>query len=114
MLQTASCPPDRVGDRTEVITLNGECGLSTALHTEQRIVSALDAGTTDIIFDLRSVTSLRRSMLHVLFRALIRMGRNGRLVLVRPNAHVWALFEESGMDKAFATFAELKDAREAR
>jgi anti-anti-sigma regulatory factor len=42
------------------------------------------------------------------------MGRNGRLVLVRPNAHVWALFEESGMDKAFATFAELKDAREAR
>ena len=114
MLQTASCPSDKVGDRTEVITLHGECDLSTAFHTEQRIVSALDAGATSIIFDLQSVTSLGRSMLHVLLRALIRIGRNGRLVLVRPNAQVWALFEESGMDRAFATFAKLEDAREAR
>jgi anti-anti-sigma regulatory factor len=49
-------------------------------------------------------------MLQVLFRALIRMGQNGRLALVRPNAHVWALFEETGLDKGFSTFADLKGA----
>jgi anti-anti-sigma factor len=110
MAQTASFSSDRIGDGTEGLTLNGKCDLSTALHAEQRIVSALDAGTTEIIFDLRGVTSIGRSMLQVLFRALIRMGQNGRLVLVRPNAHVWALFEESGPDKGFSTFPDLKGA----
>jgi len=110
MAQTGSFSSDRIGDGTEVLTLNGKCDLSMALHAEQRIVSALDSGTTEIIFDLRGVTSLGRSMLQVLFRALIRMGQNGRLVLVRPNAHVWALFEESGLDKGFSTFSDLRGA----
>ena len=110
MLQTASRSSDKIGDRTEVLTLNGNCDLSTASYAEQRIISALDAGRTEIIFDLRGVTWLGRSMLQVLFRALIRMGQNGRLVLVRPNAHVWALFEESGMDRGFSTFADLEGA----
>jgi len=110
MVQTASFSPDRIGDRTEVLTLNGECDLSTAFHAEQQIVSALDAGATQIVFDLRGVTSLGRSMLHVLLRALIRMGQNGRMVLVRPSAAVWTVFEESGMDKAFASFADLEGA----
>jgi anti-anti-sigma factor len=94
----------------EILTLNGKCDLSTALLAEQRVVSALDAGTTEVIFDLRGVTSLDRSMLQVLFRALIRMGQHGRLALVRPNAHVWALFEETGLDRGFSTFADLEGA----
>jgi anti-anti-sigma factor len=110
MTQTASFSSDTIGDRVEVLTLNGECDLSTALHAEQQIVSALDAGRTEIIFDLRGVTSLDRSMLQVFFRALIRMGPSGRLVLIRPNAHVWALFEQSGLDQGFATFPDLKGA----
>jgi anti-anti-sigma factor len=110
MLQTASCSSDKIGDRTEVLTLNGRCDVTTAFYAEQRIVSALDAGSTEIIFDFRGVTSLGRSMLRVLFRGLIRMGRAGRLVLVRPNPRVWALFEESGMDAAFATFDDLEGA----
>ena len=110
MAQPASLPSDKLGGAAEVLTLNGKCGLPAALHTEQRIVSALDAGTTEIIVDMRGVTSLGRSALQVLFRALIRMGQNGRLVLVRPNPHVWALFEESGMDKGFSIFADLKGA----
>jgi anti-anti-sigma factor len=110
MIQTASFSSDTIGDRIEVLTLNGECDLSTALHAEQRIVSALDAGRTEIIFDLRGVTSLDHSMLQVFFRALIRMGPNGRLGLIRPNAHVWALFEQSGLDQGFSTFPDLKGA----
>lgn len=110
MAQTASFSSDNTADGTEVLTLNGKCDLSTALNTEQRIVSALDAGATEIIFDLRGVTSIGRSMLQVLFRALLRMGQSGRLVLIRPNAQVWALFEESGMDKGFSTFSDLEGA----
>jgi anti-anti-sigma factor len=107
---TASFSSDRIGDGAEVLTLNGKCDLSTALLVEQRIASALAGGATEIIIDLRGVTSIGRSMLQVLFRALIRMGRNGRLVLVRPNAHVWARFEESGLDKGFSTFLDLQGA----
>ena len=110
MTQTASFSSDTIGDRTEVLTLNGRCDLSTALETEQRIVSALDAGRTAIIFDLRGISSIDRSMLQVLFRALVRIGQSGRLVLVRPNAHVWALFEQSGLDQGFSTFPDLRGA----
>jgi hypothetical protein len=49
-------------------------------------------------------------MLQVLFRALIRMGQDRRLILVRPNADVWARFEESGMDKGFSTVPDLRGA----
>jgi anti-anti-sigma factor len=110
MTETVSFSSERIGADTEVLTLSGPCDRSTALHAEQRIALALDAGTTEIIFDLRGVTSLGRSMLQVLFRCLIRMGQKGRLVLVRPNAGVWALFEQSGLDKGFSTFPDLKGA----
>ena len=110
MTQTASLSSDRIGDYTELVTLDGQCDRSTARNAEQRIVSALDAGRTEIVFDLRGVTSLGRSMLKVLFRALIRMGHNGRLVLIRPNASVWAHFEQSGLDKGFSSHTDLKGA----
>jgi anti-anti-sigma factor len=110
MSRTTSFSSDRIGAGTEVLTLNGKCDLSTALNAEQRIVSAIDGGTTEIIFDLRGVTSMSRSMLQMLFRALIRMGQRGRLVLVRPNPDVWAHFQESGLDKGFSTFSDLRGA----
>ena len=110
MARSTSFSSDRIGAGTEVLTLNGKCDLSTAVNAEQRIVSALDGGTTEIIFDLRGVTSMSRSMLQMLFRALIRMGQRGRLVLVRPNADVWARFQESGLDKGFSTFPDLRGA----
>jgi anti-anti-sigma regulatory factor len=110
MAQTVSFSSDRIGDAIEVLTLNGVCDLSTALDAEQRIGSAVDAGRTEIIFDLRGVTALGRPMLQMLFRALIRLGHNGRLLLVRPNASVWARFEQSGLSKGFSTFPDLKGA----
>jgi anti-anti-sigma factor len=110
MTQTASLSSDMIGDCTELLTLDGRCDRSTARNAEQRIVSALDAGRTEIVFDLRGVSSLGRSMLKVLFRALIRIGHNGRLVLVRPNASVWARFEQSGLDKGFSSHTDLKSA----
>ena len=84
MIQTASLSSDTLVDSTEILTLTGHCDLSAALQAEQRIDSAIDGGATDLIVDLRGVTSLDRPMLQVLFRALIRMGQNSRLTLVRP------------------------------
>ncbi len=110
MTETGFLSSDRLSAGTEILTLNGECDLSMARHAEQRIVSALAAGSSEIVFDLRGVTSLDRSMLQVLFRALIRIGHNGRLILVRPNPHMWTLFEQSGLDKGFSSFADLRGA----
>ena len=111
MTDTVLISSDKVGDHTEVLTLDGECQLSAALDAEQRIGAALEAGATHIILDLRGVTSLSASMLHALFRGLIRInGQNGRLVLVRPNASVWSLFEQSGMDRGFMSSPDLKGA----
>ena len=110
MTRTDTFSSDRIGNAIEVLTLNGECERSAALHAEQQIVTALDGGRTEIIVDLRGVTALGNAMLHVLFRALIRIGQNGRVTLVRPNAHVWAAFEQSGLDKGFSAFADLRGA----
>jgi anti-anti-sigma factor len=110
MIQTASLSSDKLGDTTEVLTLKGNCDMSTALQAEQQIDSALEAGKDDIIVDLRGVTSLDRPMLQVLFRALIRMGQESRLSLVQPKAQVWELFEEAGLDRGFSTFADLNAA----
>jgi anti-anti-sigma factor len=111
MAEAVSFSSDRIGDHMEVLTLDGSCDLPAALHAEQRIVSALDAGRTEIIFDLRGVTSLSAPMLHMLFRGLIRVkGQKGQLAIVRPNSHVWSRFEESGLERGFSTSPDLKGA----
>jgi anti-anti-sigma factor len=111
MTQAFSFSSDLIGEHTQVLTLDGKCDLSTAREAEQGIVTALDAGRTEIIFDLRGVSSLGTSLLHVLFCGLIRThGRSGRFVLIRPNAYVWAFFEGSGLDYTFPTFFDLEHA----
>jgi anti-sigma B factor antagonist len=108
---TTSFSSDSIGEHTQVLTLEGKCDVSTAREAEQRIVAALDSGRTEIIFDLRGVSSLGSSVLHVLFRGLIRTkGRKGSLVLIRPNEYVWARFERSGLDQKFSSFPDLEHA----
>jgi anti-anti-sigma factor len=111
MTQTVSFSSDRAGECTQVLTLDGRCDASTAAEAENRIRAALDAGMTEIVFDLRGVISLAPSMLQMLSRGAIEAkARDGKLVIVRPNAYVWSLFEEGGLGRVFPTFSELKDA----
>jgi anti-anti-sigma factor len=111
MTDTITISSDRIGADTEVLTLDGKCDLLAAVAAERRIVWALAAGANHIIFDLRGVTSFSAPMLHMLFRGLMQVGaENGRLVLVRPNASVWGLFEQNGMDRGFASTPDLKGA----
>jgi anti-sigma B factor antagonist len=111
MAQTVSFSSDKVDDHTEVMTLDGRCDLPAALEAEQRIIAALDAGRTKIVFDLRGVSSLGSAGLAVLFRGQTRTkARSGRFVLIRPNPYVWDLFERSGLDHAFSMFSDLNGA----
>ena len=111
MTDTVIISSDRIGADTEVLTLDGKCDLLAAVAAERRIASALAVGATHIIFDLRGVTSLSAPMLQMLFRGLIQVrAENGCLVLVRPNAFVWDLFEQNGMDRGFASSPDLKGA----
>ena len=111
MAQTVSFSSDRTGECTQVLTLDGRCDTSTAAEAEDRIRAALDAGCTEIVFDLRGVISLTPSMLTMLSRGAIEAkARDGQLVIVRPNAQVWALFEEVGLGRVFPSFSELRDA----
>ena len=42
--------------------------------------------------------------------AIEAKARDGQLAIVRPNVHVWALFEEHGLGRVFPSFLELKGA----
>lgn len=111
MTQTVSFSSDSIDERTHLFTLDGECDLSTALEADQRILAALDAGSTQIIFDLRGLRSLGFEGLTMLFQGQSRTkARSGRFILIRPNAYVWTLFESSGLDHTFSTFRDLNDA----
>jgi anti-anti-sigma factor len=111
MAQTDSLALDSVGELTQVITLDGECDGSTAAEAQERIRAALDSGRTQIIFDLRGVSSVAPSMLYMLSRGAIEAkARNGSLAIVRPNERVWALFEDGGLGRVFPTFPALSDA----
>jgi len=111
MAQMDSFSSDRTGECTQVLTLDGRCDASTAAEAERRILAALDAGRTEIVFDLRGVISLAPSMLTMFSRGAIEAkARDGQLAIVRPNAHVWAQFEEGGLGRVFPTYPELKGA----
>jgi anti-anti-sigma factor len=111
MTQTVSFSSDSIGERTQVFTLDGDCDLPTVLDAEQRILAALDAGSAEIIFDLRGLSSLGFEGITMLCRGRSRTKkRGGRFILIRPNAYVWALFERSGLDHSFSTFNDLDHA----
>jgi anti-anti-sigma factor len=111
MGQTVCFSSDTVGQRTQVLTLDGDCDRSAALDAEQRILAALDAGRTEIIFDLRGLTSIDSLMLHVFFRGLVRSRlQAGKLLLIRPNPSVWSIFELNGLDRVFPSSFDLRDA----
>ena len=111
MAQAVSFSSDNVGDFTQVITLDGQCDGSTAVEAQAGIRAALASGRTQLVFDLRGVSSVAPSMLQMLSRGAIEAKtRHGGLAIIRPNEHVWAMFEQGGLGRVFPTFQELKGA----
>jgi anti-anti-sigma factor len=117
MAQGVCFSSDTIGSHTQLLTLDGHCDDSGAIEAERRILAALGAGRNDIILDLRGVISMDPATLNVLFRGLVgSVAKDGNLLLIRPNASVWTVFEMSGLDRLFPTSIDLKDAlaRESR
>ena len=111
MAQAVCFSSDAIGRCTQVLTLDGDCDKSAALEAERRILAALGAGKSEIIVDLRGLISIDASMLHVLFRGLVRSSaRDGNLLIIRPNSSVWSAFELSGLHRAFPNSTDLEDA----
>ena len=72
---------------------------------------ALDGRAATVIVDLSSVDFLDSSMLNLLAQALPRMQADGRkLLLVRPPAGVWRVFEIAKLDRFFTSVESLETA----
>ena len=95
---------------TETLALESDQDVVRARHVVRRL--SLDAGLR-LIDQTKLVTAVSE-----LARNTVVHGGGGRmsagLLEQGGRSGVWALFEESGMDRAFATFAKLEDAREVR
>lgn len=72
-------------DATEetVIGLAGEHDMSSVEELVQAIATALDAGRSDLIFDLSRVEFMDSTIIRQLLRARTRLGADGRTARVR-------------------------------
>jgi anti-sigma B factor antagonist len=120
MAQTAhyqtSVPSEVVGSGTEIIELNGEFDMSNCGEVERRLSeAALRFERTDIVVDLRGVSFLDSTALHLLSREVTRANERGTgFALIRPNSLVWRAFALTGLSQRFITYSSLHEAMSER
>lgn len=111
MSHHGSCSSLPAGDKSELLTLDGEFDRSNAGQFEQALDDALHAGKPQLIVDLRGVSFLDSAMLRVLIRGLGEaLAGGGRLALIRPNEHIWRVFVLTGLSHTFPAFGRLDEA----
>ena len=111
MSHQGACSSQLAGDRSEVLTLDGEFDSSNAAQFKQALDHALHAGRPQVIVDLRGVSFLDSTMLAVLIRGLGEVvAAGGHLALIRPNTTVWRVFVLTGLSHTFPAFARLDEA----
>jgi anti-anti-sigma factor len=66
-----------------VIWLAGEHDMTSVEELSQAIVSVVDAGRSDVIFNLSRVEFMDSTVIHQLVRARTRLGADGRTARVR-------------------------------
>jgi anti-sigma B factor antagonist len=96
----------------EFLTLDGDFELAHAPEIGHRLTDVLNGSGFDLVVDLRGVSFLDSKTLRLLLIALRHAAsRRRRLVLVRPNPHVWRVFEVAGFDRLFPSCHDLREAR---
>jgi anti-sigma B factor antagonist len=96
----------------EILTLDGDFELAHAPEIGHRLTHVLNSRGFDLVVDLRGVSFLDSKTLRLLLSALRHCESQGRrLVLVRPNQHVWRVFEIAGFDRFFPSSHDLRGAR---
>lgn len=95
----------------QLVTLDGEFDISHTPQIGYRLSGILGECEGHVVVDLRGVSFLDSKMVGTLVSAFRQAENRGcRLALVRPNPHVWRVFEVSGLGEMFLSFNELRDA----
>ena len=112
----ATVSTDVVGPGMEIVSLDGEFDLSNCGQVEGRLSDIVRGREgTDIVVDLRGVSFLDSTMLHLLLREMTRADERGaEFVLIRPNATVWKAFVLTGLSDRFVTYTSLHEALSVR
>jgi anti-sigma B factor antagonist len=102
---------EATADGVDILTLDGDFELAHAPEIGHRLTDVLAGCDGNLIVDLRGVSFLDSKTLRLLLIALRHADSVGcRLMLVRPNAHVWRVFEVAGFDRLFPSFETLRAA----
>lgn len=84
--------------------------LSSATHFYKEIQRIFEAGVNAILIDLKNVTLINSSDLMALIEAFRAVqSANGKLFLCSMNEQTRILFELTGLDQVFDTFANLDE-----
>jgi anti-sigma B factor antagonist len=111
MSQQACFSLQRAGDHAQVLMLDGDFDRSKAAQFEQALEHALDAGSSQVIVDLRGVSFLDPAMLNALVRGFgAAVARGDQVAVIRPNPVVWRAFVLTGLSHQFSAFGRLDDA----
>jgi len=108
----ASVSTDVVGAGTEILSLDGEFDMANCGEVERCLSdAALGREPPDILVDLRGVSFLDGTLLHLLLRGLSKANERGTgFALIRPNALVWRVFVLTGLSERFVTYSSLREA----
>lgn len=98
----------------EIIEVGGEIDVYTAPRLREAIITAVDAGHTRLVIDVRKVDFLDSTGLGVLVGALKRVRADGgSLDIVCTQERILKIFEITGLDKVFGLHATVDEARGA-
>lgn len=99
-----------LGERTKVISVEGELDLSTAPRLKWMLLDALEVEDSRAVADLSLVSFMDSTALGVLVGVQRKLSDSSRLAIVCTSEKVLQIFEFSGIDSAFAIFPTLDEA----
>jgi anti-sigma B factor antagonist len=94
-LELESLPSDDGGS----VVVRGEIDMATAPKLRDMLNGLVDAGTTRIVLDCRSLDFLDSSGIGVLIAVRQRLGDDGALTLESPPPHVRKVLELTGVSE---------------
>lgn len=97
-----------------IIAVHGQADLHTAPQLREAMTNAIDGGATSLIVDLSGATFVDSMTLGVLLGAVKRLRpHGGKVAVVCVSPHIRRIFEITLLDRVFALYETLDDARQA-
>ena len=100
-----------IDEQTELFELAGEFDAYMAPKLEEQLVSAIEAGHTEVVIDMTQVTFVDMSTLNSIVRGLKRAyQRNGHVVLACEDRAVLRAIDLAGLRRALRIFNDRSEA----